>query len=104
MSIIFQINSLFTLKRKIGLFLSLILIPVIILEIWSLNRLSTYGEQISSLENTKSALKLENQILQNEIARKSSLRLMESASKLYGFKNVSKIEYLKSSDSLAFEK
>lgn len=79
----------------------LIVIPVIVLEIWSLNRLSTYGEQISSLEKTKASLKLDNQILENEIAQKSSLRIMENISKSYGFKNISKVEYVKDLNSIA---
>jgi hypothetical protein len=85
-------------KRRIILLLLLVLIPLIIMVIWSLNRLSTFGDQISSLQQTKESLLLENQVLENKISELSSLKKIEQVSKSYGFEKISKIEYLKISD------
>jgi hypothetical protein len=60
-------------RKKLIIFCALLLIPLVILEIWSANRLATYGGKISSLGDIKSNLILENQVLENQIADKSSL-------------------------------
>lgn len=63
-------------------------LPLVILEIWSVNRLATLGQDIAALDKTKQALVLENQGLENEIAQKSSLSLVESKSRLLGFQKI----------------
>lgn len=98
MSIISRINSLFSLRRKIILVVVIVLIPAAVLEIWSLNRLATFGPEISKIEGVKRSLILENQLLKNEIAEKSSLKQMEQIAKAYGFEKISKIEYIKPQD------
>lgn len=85
-------------RRKLLLFVALLIVLTVILEIWVVNRLSTYGGKISKLEETKAMLTLENKILENEIAKNSSLFNMEKYSKNLSFEKIKDIQYLKPSD------
>ena len=85
-------------RRKLLIFVAILVVLAVILEIWVVNRLSTYGEKISKLEETKSMLTLENKILENEIAKNSSLSNMEKYTKNSGFEKIKDIQYLKPSD------
>jgi cell division protein FtsL len=85
-------------KRRIIVLLALVLFPLVIMVIWSLNRLSTFGDQISSLQQTKESLLLENQVLENKISELSSIKKIEEVAKSYGFEKISKIEYLEIND------
>ena len=62
----------FLKKRVVGLIIIVIGL-VVVLEIWTMNRLATYGEQIAKLGETKLKISLENQVLKNQIAKISSL-------------------------------
>ena len=73
----------------------LFILVITIIEIWVVNRLSTYGAQILALEKTHESIKLENKILENQIAEKSSLLRIKEEAKKNGFENISKIEYIK---------
>lgn len=77
----------------VGLFLVLL-----VADIWSLNRLATLGEQINKFEAASSELRLENQIMQNKIAKLTSLDEIEHRSLLLGFRSIKTIETLKTSD------
>jgi cell division protein FtsL len=79
------------IQKKYIIFAILICLPLVILEIWSVNRLATLGVQISSLENTASALRLENQVLSDQIAKRSSISQIESEAQLLGFAKVKSI-------------
>ena len=76
------------IQKKYLLFAVLIILPLVLLEIWSVNRLATLGTEINKLENTSSALKLENQVLENGIAKRSSLQQVEAESIKLGFQKV----------------
>lgn len=92
MIILGNINLSFS--RKIILTLSLVLLIGIILEIWVVNRLSTYGEKISKLEKAAAILKLENQVLKNKVDLKSSIQEIEIRAKEAGFVKINKLQYL----------
>lgn len=79
-------------SRKLVIAAIALVLPFVLLEIWSINRLVTLGVQISTLENTKAALRLENQVLENEIAQKSSLATIESKAKLLGFDKINHLQ------------
>ncbi len=70
-------------------------ILLVVTEIWATNRLATYGLEISGLQQSKTAIILENQLLENEIAQKSSLLNIETSSKDLGFGKISNLEYIK---------
>ncbi len=80
------------IQKKYLIFGVLIILPLVLLEIWSVNRLATLGVEINKLEKTASSLKLENQVFQNEIAKRSSLQQVEAESKALGFEKVKTIQ------------
>lgn len=88
----FETESIF--RRKILLFVTLLIFLFSILEIWVVNRLATFGEQINKLSITKSNLELENQMMQNQIARLSSLHEIEKEAINLGFEKIRNIEYI----------
>ncbi len=81
-------------KYQLILLLSLMVLFVTVLTIWSMNRLATVGEQIAQLEKTKTSLELENKLLEKRIAEKKSLTQIEMSSKQLGFGKIQKIEYV----------
>ena len=81
-------------RRKVTLSL-LVLLPLgVILQIWVSNRLTTFGQEINQIERLRSQLVLENQLLENEIAERSSLKLMKVYATNLGFVSARNIEYL----------
>lgn len=82
------------LKYQLILLLALLVLFGTVLTIWSMNRLATVGEQIAQIEKTKSALELENELLEKRIAEKKSLTEVEESSKKLGFGKIQKIEYV----------
>lgn len=79
---------------KVIKFAVAISIALFILEVWVVNRLSTYGDKIQELKNIQASLKLENQILENTLASKKSLLSIEKRAEQLGFTYAKKLEYL----------
>ena len=90
------------LKKRMLLIIFILIIPAVVLEIWSVNRLATLGPKINTLEQAKAKLTLENQVLENEIAQKSSLSEVEDQSKQLGFQRIKSVIYL-GPDNLALK-
>lgn len=67
-----------------------------ILEIWLVNRLSTYGEEISKMQYASQSLSRENQILKNEIDKKGSLHKNLTLAGSVGFEPVKEVFVVKS--------
>ena len=84
-------------KKLIGLSL-LIILPLVVLEIWSINRLATLGVDINKMNATASSLKLENQVLQNQIAKRSSLETIDNNAKALGFQNIKSVQKVTASN------
>lgn len=93
-----MINRPHTFKKKILPIIIFLILSIVVVEIWAVNRLATYGTQISKLENAKQSLVLENQVLENQISQKSSLKLMDEKTQTLGFKRVKNIEVIKNID------
>lgn len=93
-----QLETKSLLRKKILLFVAILIVSLTVVEIWTMNRLSTYGERISKLEQAKKSLVLENQILENQIAKESSLKSIDAQSKALGFFRVGKVEYIKQTE------
>lgn len=68
-----RLESVHLISRKLLIFLVALVVLAIILEIWVVNRLSTYGEKMTHIENASRILKMENEILRNKIDSFSSL-------------------------------
>ncbi|GEM_PF-1627628 len=78
---------------KIGVVFFLLILAVLL---WSVNRLSTYGEKIQELKVAQARLELENQVLENKIAQGASLHSIEKKASVLGFDSVKNYQYLKS--------
>lgn len=81
-------------RKKIVLVLGALIVFAVVLEIWAVNRLATFGLQISELEKNKNTLVLENQVLENEIAKKTSLLEVSKEASGLGFEKIKQIEYI----------
>ncbi len=80
-------------KKTVSVFVIVFLISIVI-EIWTANRLATYGEKINQLQKATEGLNLENQLLSDQIAMRSSLSQTEQSVDALGFAPVSHLEYL----------
>lgn len=61
------------------------LIVMVVVQIWSMNRLAVLGNKITQIEETKAALVRENQILENQVASKASLQYIQKLADNLGF-------------------
>lgn len=66
-----------------------------ILEIWANNTIITYGEKFEKLSILEKELDMENQILENEIAKNASLANIASKSAKLGFSSEQSIQYIR---------
>lgn len=90
----------FETKEKKGLpkkvwMVSLGLISLVILEIWVYNTTTEFGYKFDNISKDSQNLILENAILENEIAKQSSLMSVASVSASLGFKSAPVIQYLR---------
>lgn len=81
-------------RRKIFFCLCLVVFLAIILQVWVMNRLATLGEEIYKIEMTKSSLVLENQILENKLAERSSLQEIKKYANNLGFKPINSVSHI----------
>ncbi|OGE34493.1 hypothetical protein A3H85_03920 [Candidatus Daviesbacteria bacterium RIFCSPLOWO2_02_FULL_40_8] len=72
-----------------------VLIISIIIEVYVVNSLSSYGDSFSDLEIVKSNLELENQILKNKIATEGGLNLIQIRASALGFEPIKSMGYIK---------
>ena len=82
-------------SRRILIFLAISLFVLVIFEIWVLNRLSTFGEQIVKIEISSGELKKENQLLENQVAEMTSLLVIEAKARMLGLSKSKRYEYIK---------
>lgn len=64
-------------------------------EIWASNNVIAYGEKYEKLYTLEKNLKMENQILENEIAKNSSLNIIATKSAGLGFSQSLSIQYIR---------
>lgn len=64
-------------------------------QIWASNNVVTYGEKFDKLSMLAKTLSLENQILENEIAKGKSLDNVASKSAELGFSSPQSIQYIR---------
>ncbi len=81
--------------KKYGALIILILFVLVVIEIWASNTVVTYGERFESLSKLSRGLQMENQVLENEIARNSSLISIASKSAQLGFLKTESIQYIR---------
>lgn len=92
--ILYRFSNYSILPKKVFLGLTLAIVLGSIFEIWLLNRLSTYGVEITKLEASQNALRQENLSLKNKIDERSSLLEIQKKASELGFESVKSIQYL----------
>ena len=85
----------YTLSKKLTFFIGICMVFLIIAEIWINNSLITYGVKMEKISVLEKNLRMENQILQNEIAKKTSLVNVATESAKLGFSSSEKVEYIR---------
>lgn len=84
------------MPKKLLLIVACIIILILaVIEIWTVNRLATLGGKIVQFEISKTSLIEQNEILENEISKKSSLRNIEAEAKNRGFEKATKINSIR---------
>lgn len=81
-------------SRKILLPAFIGLIMLILTEIWANNTAVTYGEKFENISDLHQALEMENKILENEIAKLSSLNNIVHTSAKLGLSKPSSVQYI----------
>ncbi len=81
-------------KRYLSLGL-LVLFILMLTQVWASNNVVTYGEKLEKLSVLTRTLSLENQILENEIAKQESLNNIASKSAELGFSEPESIQYIR---------
>lgn len=71
------------------------LLTLTIIEIWASNTVIAYGEKYEKLFAMERNLRIENQILENEIAKNASLNIISSKSAELGFYSNQSIQYIR---------
>lgn len=84
-----------TYPKKYGVLISLTLFSLVIIEIWASNIIVTHGEKYENLSRLSKSLQMENQVLENEIAKNSSLVSVASKSAQLGFYKTESIQYIR---------
>lgn len=89
-------KSPFPSFSKKFIFLTVISLTVlIIIEIWASNTVVIYGEKFDTVSLLQQSLSTENQILENEIAKRASLLNIASESAMLGFSKISDVQYIR---------
>ena len=81
-------------KKYISL-LAIFLFALILVEIWINNNVVVYGEKFENLSAVAKQINLENQILENQIAKYTSLGSIASKSAQLGFSIPESIQYIR---------
>lgn len=82
-------------SKKFIFFAAAGIFALIVLEVWANNTVVTYGDKLESITALQQSLQMENQILENNIAKMSSLTSIASESALLGFSKAEKLEYIR---------
>ncbi len=83
-----------SLPKKYLIMASFLIFILAITEIWASNTLVTYGDKLDNLFRLSKGLEMENKILDNEIAKASSLAGIASKSAELGFSKADSIQYI----------
>lgn len=67
---------------------------LILVEIWVNNTAISYGEKFDNISNLQAVLQMENQLLENEIAKYSSLNEISESATAIGLIKPKNVQYL----------
>lgn len=68
----------------------------LMLQIWMVNRLSSFGDKLNQIKADQKQVELQNIILENSIAKLSSLETVEKQALVLGFMETKDVAFLKS--------
>lgn len=71
------------------------LFVLILIEIWTSNVVVSFGAKFEDISALKKTLQMENQILENEIAKYSSLSNVATHSASLGFSKIESVQYIR---------
>ncbi len=89
-------ESRFNFKtKKYILAMGVLILSLVIIEIWVVHTLSSFGQKAKKIEELQKNLELENEILDMEISLGSSLNRIASSSASYGLNKPKKVQYIR---------
>jgi len=83
-----------TITKKPIILSVFVLVVLALLQIWANNILVSYGEKFDGIGRLGQSLQLENQILENKVAKFSSLDSIATASSALGLMPTKDVQYL----------
>ena len=83
----------FSKKYLVFAFIGLFILTLA--EIWAANTVVNFGEKFAEIASLKQSIVLENHVLENEIAKYTSLSTVASESAKLGFLKPSSIQYIR---------
>lgn len=82
-------------KQRHIILISVLVLTLIVFEIWTTHNLSKFSNKFGDIARLEESLRLENQVLKNELAQKNSLTNIASQSAGAGFSKPTNIEYIR---------
>ena len=83
------------ISKKLAVSIVACLFALTLVQIWVSNTLVSYGEKFERLSSLEQTLKITNQILENEVAKKASLTNLATKSAELGFYKQVSIQYIR---------
>lgn len=83
------------IPKKLAAYIAVCLLVLTLVQIWVSNTVVSYGEKFEELSLLEQTLKMENQILENEIAKRTSLTNLATKSAELGFYKLESIQYIR---------
>lgn len=88
-------RSVFHFSKKFIILSVISILILVIVEVWASNTVVTFGDRLERISALQQSLRMENQILENEIAKKSALVNIASDSAMLGFSKPSQVQYIR---------
>lgn len=82
-------------KKRYVVLISILVLTLVIIEIWITHNLAKFSDKFDDIARLEESLRLENQILKNKLAQKSSILNISSQSAASGFSKPTNIEYIR---------
>lgn len=87
-------ESIWKTKRFVVV-IGFFLLGLILAEIWVANAIANYGEKFENIQRLQRTLEQENQLLENELEKESSLQNISSSSAALGLIEPKSVKYIR---------
>lgn len=88
-------KSVFHISKKFIILSVISILILVVVEVWASNTVVTFGDRLERISALQQSLRMENQILENEIAKRSSIYSIASESAMLGFSKPSDVQYIR---------